>query len=169
MSEEAKQAEEAAGEEPSEEEFRAQRALVDHQTDWSVLVLCVGIVLGALLLRATPARDGVTLAGIRLPDVCTVKRVGLGECPGCGLTRSFVLGVRMRPEAFRLHPAGPFLLLVVLAQLPYRAARLWAYRRRRRSGRPEPDPDRFEPAWRIVRWSVILAVPLGWLVKLALP
>ena len=68
-------------------------------------------------------------------------------------TRSFVLGVRLDPEAFRLHPAGPLLLLVLVAQIPYR----W-WRRR--------TVSRLDVRWaRALWWSLPAAVAAGWLIK----
>jgi hypothetical protein len=122
------------------------------------VVLAVLVLLLAFGLEATPARDGITVLGTRLPEVCVTKRVGWGECPGCGLTRSFVLGVRLDPEAFRLHPAGPLLLLVLVAQIPYRGIRWW---RRRRSLRVVDAPPWSKVLW----WSLPVAVLAGWLIK----
>lgn len=102
--------------------------------DRDILLVAVGVLLLAAALQVTPARDGVTLFGWRLPEVCTAKRALGVECPGCGLTRSFVLGVRGDlGAATRLHPLGAVLLLFTASQVPYRAARLLRGRIR---GRP---------------------------------
>jgi len=93
---------------------------------------CGLVVLLAALFEVTPARDGVTAFGGQLPEICFVKRMG-GTCPGCGLTRSFVLGVRGDPAAFRLHPFGPILLALVALQVPlrtWRAVQTWGQVRR---------------------------------------
>jgi hypothetical protein len=120
-----------------------------------------------VILEPTPARDGVTLLGVRLPEVCTIKRLEWGECPGCGLTRSFVLGVRLDPEAFRLHPAGPLLLLVVVAQLPYRVYRLRRRRRLVESGLVDLGWSRSRRLARAALWGLPAAVLAGWLAKVA--
>lgn len=104
-----------------QEHARPRRRTVDRD----ILVVALAVLLAAAALQVTPARDGVTLLGWRLPDVCTTKRAfGLG-CPACGLTRSFVVGVRGDlVGATRLHPLGAVLLLLTASQVPYRAARL---------------------------------------------
>lgn len=109
---------------------RTSRRAVDRD----ILIVALGVLLVAAALQVTPARDGVTLFGWRLPEVCTAKRVlGVG-CPGCGLTRSFVVGVRGDlAGATRLHPLGAVLLVFTASQVPYRAARLVRGRPR---GRP---------------------------------
>lgn len=70
------------------------------------------------------------------------------DCPGCGLTRSFVsLAHGQWAAAWSYHPAGPLLFAVVAFQLPWRAAQLWRIRR----GLPEM----------IVAWAApLVMVPL---------
>lgn len=47
---------------------------------------------------------------------CPVRAVAGVECPFCGMTRSFVATARGQlGEAFAFHPAGPFLMLAMLA------------------------------------------------------
>ena len=123
---------------------------------WLVIsALVVGL---AFALQVTPDGAGVTLAGWQLPELCLVKRSG-GTCPGCGMTSSFVRGVRADPAAFRFHPAGPLLLLFVVAQLPYRGYRLL---RPRRAPLGEPD-------WRtLVAAGLFSLLLLGaWATRLA--
>jgi hypothetical protein len=48
------------------------------------------------------------------------------SCPGCGLTRSFILLAQGDFAAsFRMHHLGWLLALMVLLQFPYRLASLW--------------------------------------------
>lgn len=95
------------------------------RVDRDLLLAALAILLVAAVLDVTPARDGVTLLGWRLPEVCTTKRALGVACPGCGLTRSFVVGVRGDLAASaRLHPVGAVLLLLTAFQVPYRAVRL---------------------------------------------
>ena len=121
----------------------------------AISALVVGL---ACALQVTPDGGGVTLAGWRLPELCLVKRQG-GACPGCGMTRSFIRGVRADPAAFRYHPLGPLLLLVVVAQLPYRSYRLV---------RPRRSPLG-EPGWRalLAAGAFTLLLFAAWATRLA--
>ncbi len=138
---------------------------VQRQNDRDIFVVCAIVLLLAFSFETTPARDGITVFGARLPEVCGMKRMGWGECPGCGLTRSFVLGTRFKPEAFTLHPAGPLLLLLVVGQIPYRGWRWYRHRARRREGLVDLQHERYEGFWRVFRWGVVVAVLAGWLLK----
>ena len=121
----------------------------------AISVLVVGL---ACALQVTPDAGGVTLGDWRLPELCLVKRSG-GTCPGCGMTRSFIRGVRGDPAAFRFHPAGPLLLLFVVAQLPYRTYRLL---------RPRPAPLA-EPDWRTLVGAGLFSLLLlgAWATRMA--
>lgn len=124
--------------------------------DRDVLLASLAALSLALVLQVTPARDGVTLLGRRLPEVCATKRLFDVDCPGCGLTRSFVVGARGDlAGAARLHPLGAVLLLFTAAQVPYRLVRLLrapraAHGPHRAPGRapgraPDWTPDRGHP------------------------
>jgi len=140
----------------------AQRLRANRQTDVWILGICLAVVLAAALLRVNAAADGVVFFGHQLPEVCNAKKAGI-PCPGCGLTRSFVLGVRLDPAAFRLHRLGPLFLLLVVAQIPYRAWRLWRVRT------PADLPPTGQRAGRVARWvfpALIVGLLLNWIVNL---
>jgi hypothetical protein len=53
------------------------------------------------------------------------------ECPGCGLTRSFVALAEFDVSAsLRFHRAGWLVALAVVVQVPYRLFAIWELRRR---------------------------------------
>ncbi|MGE0709178.1 MAG: DUF2752 domain-containing protein [Planctomycetota bacterium] len=138
-----------AGEPSLAEEWPAAEGAQEwaRRSDWGWIALAALVFALALLLRVTPDGQGVSLASWRLPELCAVKRAG-GRCPGCGMTRSFVSAAagELR-RAFAFHPAGPLLLALLLAQLPYRGARLWT----RARGRPALEA----PAW---LWGTLLGL-----------
>lgn len=92
-----------------------------------VLALTGAVILASFLLSATP--EGVGLFGWELPYRCGVREILGFPCPGCGLTRSFVLTAHGHPiEATRVHPLGAAGWLAVAVQVPYR---VWMLRRSR--------------------------------------
>lgn len=101
----------------------ASRATVDR----SMLLFALLVVVGALL--STADADVVKVFGFDVPVLCTWRRLTGESCPGCGLTRSFTLVAHGRLlEAWSAHRLGPLAFLVIAAQVPWRAWRLWAHR-----------------------------------------
>lgn len=84
----------------------------------------MGIVVLAVFL--TPSTEELSLFGWDVPVLCTFRRVTGFPCPGCGLTRSFVfLAHGHLVDAFRMNLFGPPAFVWVVAQLPWRAVRIW--------------------------------------------
>jgi len=65
----------------------------------------------------------------QLPELC-YSRSWLGvDCPACGMTRSSIHLVHGRlAESWRAHRLGWLVLLVILAQVPYRLLIPWQQR-----------------------------------------
>ena len=80
----------------------------------------------SFLLVVTPDGQRVALRfapSHPLPEICPVHALVHIDCPGCGLTRSFVSFFKGDWRAsFALHHIGLILAIVTLAQLPYRLA-----------------------------------------------
>ena len=151
----ASRAESADGAPPAEMEWQRRK-------DLEVFVIAVFVLIMGLLLEVTPGRDGVHLFGRVLPKSCPLKVwSGIG-CPGCGLTRSFILGLRGSPEAFELHRIGPVFLAIVMFQIPYRGLRLLRARRLAREGLVDLTVDRGRLFGAIVRHSLIIAIIANW-------
>ena len=115
------------------------------------LWLAVAVLVASLLLRVE--RQGhvvVPLLRLRLPVSCTCRRLAGHDCPGSGLTRSFIsLAHGHWHQAWKYNPAGPLWFGVVLAQIPYR----WLQLRRLKGGqRPV--------AWPIANLVVWLGVAM---------
>ncbi len=88
------------------------------------LVGLTAVVTAAGLLQFEPPRT-VRLPWLDtpLPESCTAQRLLGADCPGCGLTRSFVLTAHGRfREAMQMHPAGTLAFIVLAMMVPLR---LW--------------------------------------------
>jgi hypothetical protein len=84
---------------------------------------------GVLVLASAMSWHGTSLTfpglGASLPEVCTMRRLLGIDCPGCGLTRSFVaLAHGDFVAAWRWNPAGLLWFAALLYQFPYRAVQL---------------------------------------------
>lgn len=84
----------------------------------------MAILVASVLL--TPSTEAVFLFGWEVPPLCIFSNLFGVECFGCGLTRSFTyVGHGDIHGALELHTLGPLLYVVVMAQVPLRAWRLW--------------------------------------------
>ena len=97
---------------------------------------------------------------IQMPETCMSKRLWGIDCPGCGLTRSFIsMSHAQFSRAFSFNPAGPIVYLFVLAQIPWHAFqmfRLW------KGKRP------FESIWLYVPlFGMSVAILIQWLWRMA--
>lgn len=106
---------------------------------WGWLCVCVSVVLAARLLEFREGQDQVNPGGggrvvvggvdWELPVSCAVRTVWGWSCPGCGLTRSFVLAADGNwRAAFGQHAAGTLLFAWLLLQIPLL---IWTGMRRR--------------------------------------
>jgi hypothetical protein len=121
----------------------------------SVAALCL-----ALLLEVSPNGVQVVFRGFTdypLPETCGAKILFDCECPGCGLTRSFVWAGRGEwARSIRANRVGLIVLLACAAQIPYRWARIRAWRR------GEHD----ERKWPARFGTLLIAVIIGnWVLK----
>lgn len=95
---------------------------------WCILIVAAGVLLTACILQVLPEQRVALslLPDWPFPEVCQSKRILGWDCPGCGLTRSFVhLAHGDIPASLTVHPLGWLIALFVAAQIPYR---LWALR-----------------------------------------
>jgi len=73
------------------------------------------------------------LLGIQMPETCMSRRLWGMDCPGCGLTRSFISMSRAEFSlAFSFNPAGPIVYTFVFVQIPwhlFQMFRLWKLKR----------------------------------------
>lgn len=84
-----------------------------------ILALSILIILAALSLDLHGTR--VFCVGQELPQTCLVRSVINLDCPGCGLTRSFLAISRLEmSKSIAFHPCGWLIGLVILLQIPFR-------------------------------------------------
>lgn len=108
---------------------------------WTMLMVSLAVIAlsFALQLNATGRVRASWLPFDSLPPLCGSRALFGINCPGCGLTRSFVaLASGDVAESFRLHRIGWLMALAVVLQIPYR---LWGLRELRHgviSGRRWP-------------------------------
>lgn len=93
----------------------------------AVLVLSVAVIVSALCLKTVDSRQVALpfLEHYPLPEICQSKRLLNLDCPGCGLTRSFIHFFHGRWESsFAMHRFGWLLAVLTALQVPYRLAAL---------------------------------------------
>jgi len=91
-----------------------------------VLAVAIGIIGLSMLLTTVDNRTVSLpgLAGYPLPEVCQSRRLFQLDCPGCGLTRSFIHFFHGRWAAsYQLHRLGWLVAAFIILQIPYR---VWA-------------------------------------------
>lgn len=92
----------------------------DKATSILWLLGSLGLIVGSFMLKPGDDRQ-VVIRGfdLVLPETCAAYRVFGVNCPGCGLTRSFVAISEGRlSDAWQLNPAGFFIYLFLLTQIP---------------------------------------------------
>jgi len=78
-----------------------------------------GVLLASAALSAATkeptAGEPLAVLGRPLPDLCPIHRGTGRNCPGCGMTRAFVLLWRGQVrEAIRSNPVSPFLFIAFI-------------------------------------------------------
>lgn len=99
----------------------------DEWPRWIILGLCLGVVVLSLILSLGDGPGHVVLPLINrpLPPLCQMKLLTGLDCPGCGLTRSFIaLAHGQFAESFRFNPAGPLWFAFLALQIPYQAVQI---------------------------------------------
>jgi len=97
-----------------------------------VLLLCAIALVAAPLLSVSPGdRVGARwMPDLLMPPMCMSRAVYDIDCPGCGLTRSFVhLAHGDWRSSFQSHRLGWLVMALAVFQIPYRAHLLWGSRR----------------------------------------
>jgi Protein of unknown function (DUF2752) len=148
----------AAGD--AEKYLAERRARQSRDRHWTMLCAALFVIAAAFALDV---RDAGTVAiqwpiDVGLPATCASRAMFGVECPGCGLTRSFVaLSAGDIERSVEFHRVGWLLALAVVAQIPYRIYML----------RKLPAAV-VERAWTAWTGSLLIALLVGnWLLKMA--
>ena len=128
---------------------------------WSALLVALAVIATTAALVLPPGADEYcTLFGRQFGKECGFTVMTGYPCPQCGMTRSFVWGVRGRLiRAFWYNPAGLTLFLWIQAGGIVGLVRL--ARARHDALRP--------PTWLLLGWTLIWLVGLyavGWMLRL---
>lgn len=128
-----------------------------------VLLAIYGVVIVlAFVLRVNPDQrvEFTFLPGYPLPESCISKSVLDTECPGCGLTRSFVhLAAGKLSSSWKVNRVGWLLAIAVLLQIPYRLAAIKAL--------TADQPPPFAKWHTAFSGLLIVALVGNWLLKTA--
>ena len=121
------------------------------------------ILVLAALMTVGPQRQ-VYLPGLSVPvpETCTLKSRFAIDCPGCGMTRSFIHLAHGRfLDAMRLNPASVLVFLFIAAQIPAAAARFLLGRR-----------SRFAVGWARFNEIGLIALPsitfIQWVIRMSI-
>lgn len=120
------------------------------------------IVVGLSMTMRIPGEEQVFLPGMNapVPGMCASRQLFGFNCPGCGLTRSFIcLGHGQFSRAWHFNPGGVLFFLFVVAQIPWRITQLILIR----TGIGERWVGKFD--W--VLWIVTGALVLQWILRMA--
>jgi hypothetical protein len=92
-----------------------------------MLVICCLILAAAPLLKVLPdERVAIRGTEARLPPSCPSKVIFHFDCPGCGLTRSFVhIAHGDWESSLRVNRVGWLIMLAASLQIPYRLHALY--------------------------------------------
>lgn len=123
-----------------------------------MLGLAVFVIAAAFGLRFNQGNAlQLPWSNTALPTICASRLLFGAECPGCGLTRSFVaLASGDLAESFHYNRVGWLLAMAVVLQVPYR---VYALRELRR----EVVADRPWLLW--FGYLLIAALVVNWLLK----
>lgn len=143
------------------DESGVQQRHVAHlrERHWTMLIVCLGVVIAAPLLTIREGgRVGASwLPTTAFPPMCGSRALLGVECPGCGLTRSFVaLAAGDVARSLQFHRVGWVMAAAVVLQIPYR---IYALRELRTK-----NPNRTWPVW--FGHALIAMLVINWLVKL---
>lgn len=90
---------------------------------WTMLIVATVVVIlsVALQVRNDQRVELRICPGFPMPEMCITRQWFNCECPGCGLTRSFIfLAHGDWKTSLSMHRIGWLMALAIIAQFPYR-------------------------------------------------
>jgi hypothetical protein len=148
---------EATSEYGDDQDLRRHRLVRRH---WSMLRIALLTVLLSCLLQVRPDQRVAPQFGpnLTLPELCGSRIMWKMDCPGCGLTRSFIsIAHGDIWRAWSLNRVSWLLAVALLLQFPYRWWRL-------RQLKNHVISEHRWPAWCGVALPFLLVV--NWILKL---
>lgn len=127
---------------------------------WVILGMSTGVMLLSTLMSIRDEKQVVVpLLGKPLPELCQLRRYTGLDCPGCGLTRSFIsIGHAEFGQAWRYNPAAFVLFPVIALQIPFQLLQLERIRR----GLPELSVQRLS---QVVLGIVTVTLLSQWILR----
>lgn len=145
----------------STDTLRQRFAATARRGHWWMLAITSGVVALSFLLQVRSDQRVAFrfLPDHPLPELCSSRNIFGVDCPGCGLTRSFIHLARGDWHAsVAAHRLGWLIALAVLLQIPYR---LFALRRDERW-----PSDSWLPM--LLGYSLFVALAAEWICGLIL-
>ena len=91
------------------------------------LLMALAVIVCSFVMTSE-GKTAVRIPGVpfQMPETCMSKRMWGVDCPGCGLTRSFIsMSHAQFSRAFSFNAAGPIVYLFVLIQIPWHAFQMF--------------------------------------------
>lgn len=133
----------------------------DRATHITLAATCALLVLLPFVFTYNPATNDVKISKLKLPAMCASRAYFNTDCPGCGMTRSFISLAHGKLDAsLRLHRLAPALYCFFIIQILFR---LWSLR-----GPHTLWHDRAGRINHYVGWVLIISLLANWVVGLVL-
>jgi hypothetical protein len=140
-------------------ERRKQKQRHHHRVLLAIYI-AVLVLMFLLQVRSDQRVEFFFLPGIPMPESCISRSMFDVDCPGCGLTRSFIyLAAGSVADSWSANRVGWLLLSAVLMQIPYRVMAL-----RKLERGQEPPFNRWHTPFSAI---LIVALITNWLLKTA--
>lgn len=142
--------------EMTDEDFDPDPELVSDRRHHLTMLIVMLIVIGLSFVLDVAPETRVNVSGLPnlpLPELCLSRSMFGVQCPGCGLTRSFIhLAEGQFAKSIAIHRVGWLLAFAVVLQVPYRIHRL-------------RHQNQATPKWtRVFSYVLIVALIGNWLL-----